>query len=236
MRVLVVGAGGVGCRDRTRGCGIRGARARRGRRRRRRPRPRRQSHECARCEIRSARGSTRRMPAAITELAAPRARRRRDQRVRSAAQSFDIRSRVRRRLPLHRHGDDACRSRIPTRPYEEPGVMLGADAVRGVRSLEGAGSAGTGGHGRRARPLRRVRPLRGRPPLLRDRRGRRARRQRSRHRRVRLRADVLGLDDDRGVPQPAARSGSATAVGSRPRRSRSRRPSCSRRASDRSSA
>ena len=53
---------------------------------------------------------------------------------------------------------------------------------------------------------------------------------------LRLRADVLDLDDDRGVPQPAARSGSASAAGSRRSRSRSRRCSSSRRASARSSA
>ena len=53
---------------------------------------------------------------------------------------------------------------------------------------------------------------------------------------LRLRAVVLDLDDDRGVPQPARRLGGATAAGSRRRRSRSPRRSTSPRASGRSSA
>ena len=99
----------------------------------------------------------------------------------------------------------------PERPYEEPGVMLGAAQFAASERWAERGLLALVGHGRRARPLRRLRPLRRRPSLLRDRRGRRARRQRPRHRRLRLRADVLGLDHDRGVPQPAA------GLGARPR-------------------
>ena len=124
----------------------------------------------------------------------------------------------------------------PERPYEVPGVMLGAAQFAASRSLEGTGAARAGGHGRGARPLRRVRPLRRRSSVLRDRRGRRARRERSRHRRLRLRADVLGLDDDRGVPQPAARVGTRPRLVHDARRSRNPRRSCSPRASARSSA
>ena len=124
----------------------------------------------------------------------------------------------------------------PERPYEEPGVMLGAAQFaasdRDGRSGGCSRSSGWGGAG----PLRRLRPLRRRPPVLGDRRDRRARRQRPRHRRLRLRADVLGVDDDRGVPEPAARVGARPRLGSRPRRSPSRRRSCSPRASVRSSA
>ena len=58
--------------------------------------------------------------------------------------------------------------------------------------------------------LGRVRPLRRRPPLLRDRRDRRPRRRQPRRRGLRLRADVLDLDDDRGVPQPAGDLGEGT--------------------------
>ena len=53
---------------------------------------------------------------------------------------------------------------------------------------------------------------------------------------LRLRADVLDLDDDRGVPQPAGDLGARPRAGTRPRRSASRRCSSSPRASDRSSA
>ena len=62
------------------------------------------------------------------------------------------------------------------------------------------------------------------------------RRREPRRRGLRLRADLLDLDDDRGVPQPARRSGRRTAAGSRPRRSPSRRSSTSPRGSARSSA
>ena len=62
-------------------------------------------------------------------------------------------------------------------------------------------------HRRRAWPGRRVRPLRGGPPLQRDRRGRDPRRREPGRGGLRLRALVLDLDDDRGVPQPAGHLG-----------------------------
>ena len=99
----------------------------------------------------------------------------------------------------------------PERPYEETGVKLG-DGQFAVAGRVGAGrSARPRRHRRRARALRRLRPLRRRPPLLDHRRGRRPRRRQPRDRRLRLRADVLDLDHDRGVPQPAGD------LGARPR-------------------
>ena len=53
---------------------------------------------------------------------------------------------------------------------------------------------------------------------------------------LRLRAVVLDLDHDRGVPEPAGDLGGRTAAGTSPSRSASRRPSTSRAASGRSSA
>ena len=101
--------------------------------------------------------------------------------------------------------------------------MLG-DAQFAQAERLGAGRAARArGHGRRARALRRLRPLRRRPPVQRDRRGRRARRRRPRRRGLRLRADVLDLDDDRGVPEPAADLGARARLLHDARRSASRR-------------
>ena len=84
-------------------------------------------------------------------------------------------------------------------------------AVRRARAVGRARPARARRHGRRARALRRLRALRRRSPVLGDRRGRRPRRREPRRRGLRLRADLLDLDDDRGVPEPAAR------LGARPR-------------------
>ena len=152
--------------------------------------------------------------------------RRRPQRDRPALQPADLRSRLRDPLHVPRHGDVAL----------EPGDAARPGAARPARALGRCGAARAGRDRRRARPLGRLRPLRGRPPLRRDRRGRRPRRRRPRGRGLRVRADLLDLDDDRGVPEPAARSGSASAAGTRPNRSASPRCSTSRRGSARSSA
>ena len=87
-------------------------------------------------------------------------------------------------------------------------------------------AARAGRHRRRARACPTC--SRATPPTIssRDRRGRRPRRRRPRGRGLRLRADVLDLDDDRGVPQPAARVG-ARRGSTRPSRSPSRRCSSS---------
>ena len=82
-------------------------------------------------------------------------------------------------------------ARHPERPFEETGVMLGDAQFAAAAEWEAAGRLALVRHRRRARALRRLRPLRRRPPVLRDRRGRRARRGGPRGRRVRLRPDVL---------------------------------------------
>ena len=143
-----------------------------------------------------------------------------------------------RRLP--RHGD-------------EPVEAAPRDAVRGVRRQarrravrEGratgrrAGRLALVGIGVEPGPLRRVRALRRRPPVLRDRRARHPRRRQprgDRRRRQRdLRAVVLDVDHDRGVPQPAGDLGEGPWLVHHRRRSASRRSSTSPRASARSSA
>ena len=173
--------------------------------------------------------------------AVPRARHHpRDERGRPGLQHVDLQRRVRRRRRLPRHGDVAVEA--------APGGAVRADRRearrRAVRASphdwEAAGPAGAGRHRRRAGPVRRLRALRRRPPLQRDRRARHPRRrQPGRHRRRRqrdLRAVVLDVDHDRGVPQPAGDLGEGAAAGSRPRRSPSPRSSTSPRASGRSSA
>ena len=128
--------------------------------------------------------------------------------------------------------------------HPRPGRPVRADrrearrrAVRPGRRSGRPRPAGARRHGRRARPVRRVRPLRRRPPLLpRSTRSASATASNLTVARLRLRAVVLHLDDDRGVPQPAGDLGDATAAGSPPSRSASPRCSTSPRASGRSSA
>ena len=95
----------------------------------------------------------------------------------------------------------------PDAPYEKTGRQARRRAVRRRRRVGGRRPAGAGRHRRRARALRRVRAVRRRPPVLRDRRARHPRRRQprgDRRRRQRdLRAVVLDVDHDRGVPQPA---------------------------------
>ncbi len=91
----------------------------------------------------------------------------------------------------------------PTRPYEEVGVKLGDYQFERAARLGGEGPARARRHRGRAGRRRRLRPLRRRRALLRDRRGRHPRRREPRRRGLRLRADLLHLDDDRGVPEPA---------------------------------
>ena len=72
-----------------------------------------------------------------------------------------------------------CPSPHPERPYEETGVKLGDEQFALAGEWEAAGPAGAGRHRRRARAVRRLRPLRRRPPVRRDRRARRPRRRRT---------------------------------------------------------
>ena len=91
----------------------------------------------------------------------------------------------------------------PEQPYERCGVKLGDAQFAVSDALERARPARARRHGCRTRPVRRVRPLRRRPPLLPHRRDRRARRLEPPDPRRPVRAHLLHLDDDRGVPQPA---------------------------------
>ena len=95
----------------------------------------------------------------------------------------------------------------PERPYEEPGVKLGDRQFAEHERWQEAGPARAPRDRRRTGPLRRLRPLRGRSPLFVDRRDRCSRRGKPRRRGLRLRPDVLDLDDDRGVPQSATHLG-----------------------------
>ncbi len=60
----------------------------------------------------------------------------------------------------------------PDAPYEKPGVKLGDEQFAQADSVGGRRTAGARGDRRRAGPVRRVRPVRRRPPVLRDRRAR----------------------------------------------------------------
>ncbi len=62
----------------------------------------------------------------------------------------------------------------PERPHELPGVKLGDAQLEEHAAWESAGRAGAGRHGRRTGDLRRLRSLCRRPPVQRRRRGRRA--------------------------------------------------------------
>ena len=135
--------------------------------------------------------------------AGPRARRHpRDERGRPAVRDADLRRRVRGGRGLPGHGDVP----VPARR----GAAVRQDrpdarrrAVRRGRPVGAGRPAGPGRDGGRAGAVRRVRPLRRRRPVLRDRRARHPGRLQPDRRRLRLRAVVLDLDHDRGVPQPA---------------------------------
>ena len=101
----------------------------------------------------------------------------------------------------------ACRSRTPRRRTRRPASSSATSSSRVAERVGAGRPARAGRHRRRARALRRVRAVRRRPPVLRDRRARHPRRRQprgDRRRRQRdLRAVVLDVDHDRGVPQPA---------------------------------
>ena len=94
---------------------------------------------------------------------------------------------------------------------DREGTKLGDLQFAQEDGVAGARAARARRDRRRAGPVGRLRALRGRPSVLGDRRGRCARRRGSRRRRLHVRADVLDLDDDRGVPEPAGD------LGARPR-------------------
>ena len=92
----------------------------------------------------------------------------------------------------------------PERPYEETGVKLGDEQFALAGEWEAAGRLALVGIGVEPGPGRRLRPVRRRPPVLRDRRARRARRlEPDRRAATTSRPSFSHLDDDRGVPQPA---------------------------------
>ena len=138
-----------------------------------------------------------------------RARARRDPRAERrgpAVRHADLRGRAGGRRGLPRHGDVAVPP-APGRAVRAARRQARRRAVRGRRRLGVRRASGPRGHRRRARPVRRLRAVRGRPPVLLDRRAGRPRRREPRRarrrRRTDLRALVLDLDDDRGVPEPA---------------------------------
>ena len=204
MRILLVGAGGVGGAfaaiaarrdffepDRDR-------RLRRGQGRAARPRP---TTGSSAAQIDASDAGRGREPV-------PRARHHpRDERGRPA--SSTCRSSTGPSPPVRTTSTWRCRCRRPhpEAPYEKTGVKLGDEQFAQARRLGGRGPAGAGRDRRRARAVRRVRAVRRRPPVQRDRRARHPRRRQPRgHRRRRqrdLRAVVLDVDHDRGVPQPA---------------------------------
>ena len=91
----------------------------------------------------------------------------------------------------------------PERPHEEPGVKLGDEQFADAAAWEERGLLALVGMG--VEPgLSDVFARHAADELFsHDRRVRRAGRRRPRGRRLRLRAHLLDLDDDRGVPEPA---------------------------------
>ena len=210
MRILVVGAGGVGSavvpiaarRDFFEHDRRRRLRRRPGRARRRPARRRRPVH----------RGAGRRVDAPTTS---PRSAASTASPTSStpSIRGSSCRSSTARSPPAPTTSTWRCRCRIRTRTRRtrETGVKLGDEQFAQADGLGGRRAPGARRDRRRARPVRRLRPVRRRPPLQRDRRDRRPRRREPRRRGLRLRAVVLDLDDDRGVPQPAGD------LGARPR-------------------
>ncbi len=129
--------------------------------------------------------------------------RRRARRDRPALHDADLPCRAGAAGALRRHGDVAVAA-APVRAVRAHRGDARRRAVRPRRRLEAIRPDRAGGVRRRTRPRRRVRPLRRRPPVQRDRRGRCARRGEPHRGRLRVRAVLLDLDHDRGVPEPAA--------------------------------
>ena len=150
---------------------------------------------------------------------------------------FAGRARRRRRLP--RHGDEPVRA-ASRRPVQRDRRQARRRPVRAGARLGDGRPPRARRHGRRARTQRRVRALRRRPPVLRDRRARHPRRREPRGARRGgqrdLRPVVQHLDHDRGVPQPAGDLGEGHGLVHHAAVLASPRSSTSPRASARSSA
>ena len=90
----------------------------------------------------------------------------RDERRRPSLRHADLRRRVRRRGRRTSTWRCACRARTPSAPYSEVGVKLGDEQFAMAGEWEAAGRLALVRHRRRARTVRRVRPVRRRPPVL----------------------------------------------------------------------
>ena len=184
MRILVVGAGGVGAAIAAiaRAAGL--LRPHGARRRRCCSAPNARSPDSTTAAASPRRASTRRTPTSVAALAREVGADVVRQRLRPAPEPADLRRGVRRRHHLPGHGDAPLEAHIRERPYEETGVKLGDAQFAVADRWEAQGQLALVGHRRRARALGRLRPLRRRPPLLVDRRGRHPRRREPRHRRA----------------------------------------------------
>ena len=124
----------------------------------------------------------------------------------------------------------------PEEPYSKPGVKLGDAQFAEDERWREAGPARARRDRRRARPLRRLRPLRGRPPVLRDRRGRPCATARTSPSRATTSPRPSRSGRRSRSASTRRSSGSASAASTPPSRSPSRRSSTSPRGSGRSSA
>ena len=139
--------------------------------------------------------------------AGPEARGRPDhERRRAAVQRADLRRRLRARLHLHGHGHDALDAASGAAVRGARG-QAGRLPVRARGEVGEEGPPGAPGDGRRARHGRRLRQVRREAPVRRDRRDRHPRRRQPRGPRLRVRPQLLDLDHDRGVPEPAGHLG-----------------------------
>ena len=161
--------------------------------------------------------------------------RRVDERHRSALRDAAVPGRAGRRRQLPGHGDVAVAA-ASDRPLRSDRGQTRRRTVRARRAVGTAGPTRAGRDGHRARHGRRLRPVRGGRVVLRDRGTRCPGRGQPRRRRLRLRAELLDLDDHRGVPQPAGDLREGPRLVHHRRRSASRRSSSSRTASARSNA
>ena len=94
----------------------------------------------------------------------------------SAVRHADLRRRVFAPVPTTWTWRCRCRTRIPTEPYAKTGVKLGDEQFAVADKWDRDRAAGAGRHRRRTRTVGRLRPLRRRSPVQLDRRVRRTRR------------------------------------------------------------
>ena len=114
-----------------------------------------------------------------------------------------VRGGPRGRRRLRGHGREPVRA-ASHRPVRQARRHARRPPVRARRRLEGERPDGVARDRDGPGPHRRLREVRGEAPLRRGPRRPHPRRRRHVHRRLRVRDGVQHLDDDRGVPQPAA--------------------------------